>query len=346
MCNRSRKHEQLRLGHLLDLVRGVAALDVGAQRPALDRLAQDGRRCAGAEVLGGRLVRRVQLAVVVTAARQVDEVLVAEVGDHLAQARVGPEEVVADVRAVLDAVALELAVDGVVELVQQHAVVVVGQQLVPLRTVDDLDDVPAGAAEHGFELLDDLAVAAHRPVEALQVAVDHEDQVVEPLAAGQRQRTEGLGLVALAVAEERPDPALAGVVELAVLQVAVEPGLVQRAERPEAHADRGVLPEVGHQPRVRVARQAPAAAADLAAEVVEVVVGQPAFHERPGVHTGCGMTLEVDVVAGEAVVLAAEEVVEADLVEAGRTGERRQVPADPVGVLVGPAPPSPPRSNG
>ena len=34
----------------------------------------------------------------------------------------------------------------------------------------------------GFEFLDDLAVAAHRAVEPLQVAVDDEDQVVELLA--------------------------------------------------------------------------------------------------------------------------------------------------------------------
>ena len=119
----------------------------GAERPALDRLAQDDRRRAGAEVLGRGLVRRVQLAVVVAAAGQVDEVLVGEVLHHRAQPRVGSEEVVADVRAVLDAVALELAVDGGVQLVEQHAVLVLGEQLVPLRAEDDLDDVPAGAAE-------------------------------------------------------------------------------------------------------------------------------------------------------------------------------------------------------
>ena len=56
----------------------------------------------------------------------------------------------------------------------------------------------------GLELLDDLAVAAHRAVEALQVAVDDEDEVVELLPAGQRQGAERLGLVALAVAEEAP----------------------------------------------------------------------------------------------------------------------------------------------
>ena len=68
-----------------------------------------------------------------------------------------------------------------------------GQQLVPARAPQDLDDVPAGAAEIAFQLLDDLAVAAHRAVEALQVAVDDEDQVVELLAAGQRDGAEALG---------------------------------------------------------------------------------------------------------------------------------------------------------
>ena len=87
----------------------------------------------------------------------------------------------------------------------QQAVVIAREQLVPLAAPEHLDDVPAGAAEDGLELLDDLAVAAHRAVEALQVAVDDEDQVVELLARRQRDRAERLGLVGLAVAEERPD---------------------------------------------------------------------------------------------------------------------------------------------
>ena len=68
-----------------------------------------------------------------------------------------------------------------------------------------------GAAEVGLELLDDLAVAAHRAVEALQVAVDDEDEVVELLAAGERDRAQRLRLVHLAVAEEGPDLAAGGV---------------------------------------------------------------------------------------------------------------------------------------
>ena len=69
---------------------------------------------------------------------------------------------------------------------------------------DHLDHVPARAAEDRLELLDDLAVAAHRTVEALQVAVDDEDQVVELLACRDRQAGHRLGLVHLAVADERP----------------------------------------------------------------------------------------------------------------------------------------------
>src|SRR6266540_1158029 len=61
---------------------------------------------------------------------------------------------------------------------------VLGEQRVPVAAPDHLDDVPAGAAEGALQLLDDLAVAAHRPVEPLQVAVHDEDEVVELLAAG------------------------------------------------------------------------------------------------------------------------------------------------------------------
>ena len=174
--------QDLVLGHLLDLVGGVAALEAGPERPTLDRLGEDHRRAPRTEVLGGRLVGRVQLAVVVAASWEVAELVVAEVGHHLAQALVGAEEAVADELAVLDGVALELAVDGRVHLVEQRAVLVLGEQVVPLRTPDHLDHVPAGATEGGLEFLDDLAVAADRPVEALQVAVDDEDEVVELLA--------------------------------------------------------------------------------------------------------------------------------------------------------------------
>jgi hypothetical protein len=50
-----------------------------------------------------------------------------------------------------------------------------------------------------------LPLPRTRTVEPLQIAVDHEDQVVELLAHGHRDRAHRLGLVRLAVAEEAPD---------------------------------------------------------------------------------------------------------------------------------------------
>ena len=163
------------------------------------------------------------------AAAELREVVVGQVLDELAQARVRPEEVLADVGAAGDRELLELAVERLVHLLDEHAVDVAGQQVVPLAAPDDLDHVPAGAAEDRLELLDDLAVAADRAVEPLQVAVDDEGQVVEAFAGGDVQRAERLGLVGLAVAEERPDARLGGVEQAAVVEVAVEAGLVDGA---------------------------------------------------------------------------------------------------------------------
>ena len=139
------------------------------------------------------------------AAAELREVVVGQVLDELAEPRIGPEEVLPDVGAAGDRVLLELAVERVVHLLDEDAVDVAGEELVPLAGPDHLDHVPAGAAEHRLELLDDLAVAADRAVEALEVAVDDERQVVEALARGDVERAERLGLVGLAVAEERPD---------------------------------------------------------------------------------------------------------------------------------------------
>ena len=175
-----------------------------------------------------RLERRVHLAVVVPAAGQVAQLVVGQVLDHRAQPRVAAEEVLPDVRAGLHRVGLELAVRRGVHLVDQHAVGVLGQQRVPVPAPDDLDHVPARAAEERLELLDDLAVAADRAVQPLQVAVDDEGEVVQFLAGGQPDRAERLGLVHLAVAEERPHVRPAGVLDLAGQQVPVEPGLVDR----------------------------------------------------------------------------------------------------------------------
>ena len=99
-------------------------------------------------------------------------------------------------------------------------------------------------------------------------------------AAGERRVEPRVsGSSHLAVAEEGPHPRLWLVSTMAtVVQVAVEPGLVDRVDRTEAHGHGRELPEVGHQPRMRVARgQAAALVADLLAEAGRV----PLSSSRP-----------------------------------------------------------------
>jgi hypothetical protein len=179
------------------------------------------------------------------------------------------------------------------------------------------------APANSLELVDDAAVAAHRAVEALQVAVDDPHQVVELLARGERQRAHRFGLVHLAVAEHAPHLRRAAAVErAAVLQVAHEARLVDRADRADAHRAGRELPEVRHQPRVRVADRprAPCAGArDLLAVVREVALAQPAFEEGARVDARRRVRLEEHQVAAViAAPLRAEEVVEADLEQIGR----------------------------
>ena len=240
--------------------------------------------------------------------------------DQLLHRGVLAEEVLDVVGAVLGAEVLILAVHRRGQAAQEHMVLVACEEGVPVRAPQHLDDVPARAGEQRLQLLHDLAVAAHRAVQALQVAVDDEAEVVQLLARGQRQAGDRLGLVHLAVAEHAPDMAVRGLHEAAVLEVAHEARLVDRAQRPEAHRAGGELPEVRHQPRMRVGAQA--RAAELLAIVGQLLFAQAAFEKGARVNPGRRMRLEVHEVGvarcvGRRVV-AAEEVVEAHLEDLGR----------------------------
>src|SRR5699024_991015 len=165
------------------------------------------------------------------------------------------------------------------------------------------------------------------------------------------QRAAGLDLVHLAVAEERPGVLLAGVLQAAVVQVAVEGGLLDRGDRADAHGHGGELPEVLHRARVRVGGHA-VLAGDLLPEAVEVLLREAAHHVGARVDARRGVALEEHVVAAAGMVAPAEEVVEAHLVhgrDRGVAGEvtahadarslrtvdhHRRVPADDVAQLL------------
>jgi hypothetical protein len=190
------------------LVGDVLRLAGLAHAIALDGLGQDDGRLALVRHGGG--VGGIHLVRIVAAAIQAPDVVVGPGGNHLQQFRVLAEEMLAHVGAVARLEGLVIAVDAFHHALLQQAGLVLRQQRIPVAAPDHLDHVPAGAAEVGFQFLDDLAVAAHRAVEALQVAVDDEDQVVEALAPGHADGAHRLRLVHLAVAHEGPDLAVVG----------------------------------------------------------------------------------------------------------------------------------------
>ena len=168
---------------LLQGVGFVVGLPRLAGAVAFHRHGQDDR---GALLLLHRLgVGGIDLVGVVATAIQVHDVFVRQVFHQLQQLRVLAEKMFAGIGAAVVLVVLQLTVADLVHALLQQAGLVALQQGVPLAAPDHLDHVPAGAPKHPLQFLDDLAVAAHRPIQALQVAVHHEVQVAQPLTTGQ-----------------------------------------------------------------------------------------------------------------------------------------------------------------
>ena len=200
-------------------------------------------------VIGGIHLERIVAATVETI-----DVLIAHVLDHFLQLRIGAEEVLAGIGTAVLFVGLIFTVHALLHAAAQQPLVVFFQQRIPQPPPDHLDHVPPGAPEQAFQFLDDLAVAAHRTIQALQVTVDHEHQIIQLFPAGHGQRAQGFGLVHLAVAEKGPDLAVMVGNQLAILQVLHHIGLVDGLHRPQPHGHGGELPEIRHQPGVRIGR--------------------------------------------------------------------------------------------
>ena len=294
--------DQVAVVELLLAVRGHLALAGAAHAKTLLGVRQDHGRLT--PMPGRRRVGSEDLHQVVSAALEAVDLLVRHSLRESDQLRVLAEKVFAVVAPVFGSEGLHLAVNRVGEGARQRAAAVACKQAIPVAAPDQLHDVPAGTGEQFFQLIDDAAVAAHRPVEALQVAVDDPHQVVEALARSQRQRTHRLWLVHLAVAKNAPHLAAIAVEQLSVRQVAHEARLKDRADRAYAHRAGGELPEVRHQVGVRVARQAArtrtvgaAWCAYFLAVVHQVLLVEPALQIGACVHPGCAMRLKKDQIA-------------------------------------------------
>ena len=221
-------------------------------------------------------------------------------------------------------VGLIVAVHRLLHALDEDALLVPGEEGIPVTAPDHLNDVPASTPEDRLQFLDDLAVAAHRAVQALQVAVDHEHQVVETLAGRQGDGAEGFGLVHLAVAAEGPDLAPLGVGQAAIVQIAHETGLIDGHQRPQSHGDGGELPEAGHQPGVGVGGKP--LALRLLAEVMELVLVDAPFQVGTGIDAGGGVALEEDQVTPMVLVTGMEEVIETHVKQGRHRGEAGDMP--------------------
>ena len=232
------------------------------------------------------------------AAAQCPDFVIGEVFYQLCGALIAAEEVLAHISAVVSLEGLIVTVRGSVHDVDEGTFGVLVQQLVPATAPDDLDNVPAGTAEEGLQLLDDLGITAHWAVEALQVAVNHEGEVIQLVQRSGLQQAAGFWLVHLAIAQEGPHVLLGGVLDAAGFQVFIKACLVNGVHRANAHGHGGELPEPWHQARVRVGGQTLAfTEGDFLAEAVEVFLREAAFHVGAGVHARGGVTLEEDLVA-------------------------------------------------
>src|SRR5262249_23556773 len=209
-----------------------------------------------------------------------------------------------------------------------------GDQRIPLAAPQHLDDVPARAAENALELLNDLAIAADWPVEALQIAVDDEDQIVQLLAPGERNGSEGFRLVRLSIAEKGPDLARRRVRMSTEVEIFQKPSLIDGHQRPKTHRHGRKLPELRHQPRVRIGGQA--LAVDLLSEIQELVLSEAALEKGSRVNARRGVSLNVNEITAVMRRWRMPEMHEADVVERSRRLEARNVTAKLGGMLVRP----------
>src|SRR5947209_1912078 len=191
--------------------------------------------------------------------------------DHLQQPWIAAKQVLPEVGAAFYEILLILSIADLAQPPHQQAIAVVLNERIPVCAPYHLDHIPAGSTENCFQFLNDLAVAAHGPIQPLQVAVDHKDQVVEPLARSQRDRAQRLRLIHLAIAEKRPHFPASRLLQSAVLEILDEARMIDRLNRSQSHGDGGEVPEIGHEPGMRV-RTESSARLQLAAEVLALLV--------------------------------------------------------------------------
>ena len=151
---------------------------------------------------------------------------------------------------------LIVTVYGFVHQLYQLTALIFSDQLIPTTTPDNLNHVPASTGKDTVQLVDDLTVTDNRTVKALQVTVDDEAQVVQLLAGRDGDHAFRFWLIHFTVAQVGVNALLRTVFQTTVSQVFLETCLIDGVQRTQTHRYGRELPEIRHQFRVRVRRNA------------------------------------------------------------------------------------------
>ena len=261
----------------------------------------------------------IHLVGVMAAPIEIHDVLITEVFDQLERLGVFPEEVLAGVGATVELAVLELTVTHLIHDLLQESALVALDQRVPLAPPNHLDDMPAGAPKNSLQLLDDFSVTAHRTIQSLQVTVDHKVQVAQPLAASERNRAQRLGLITFAVSEETPDLAVSVIDQTAFALILHHVGLIDGLNRSQPHRHGGELPVVGHEPRVRIRREA--SPPNFPTEIFELLLADDPLKIGARIHARRTVPLVIHQITGMAVGRAAKEMIHPYVIERGARGK-------------------------
>ena len=120
------------------------------------------------------MVRSIELSLRVAAPSQFRKSVLRNHREKLLYSWITIAKVLPDIGPVLDAVLLKLPIDNFVTPLHQSSINIFSEERIPFWSPNYLDDVPPCSTEDRFEFLNDLAVAANRAVESLEVTVNDE----------------------------------------------------------------------------------------------------------------------------------------------------------------------------
>ena len=218
------------VSQLFGLVNRVFAFTCAAHAKAFDGF--DQQHSGLTLVFHSSSVGGINLLWVVATTAQIPNIVIAHLGHHLQGLRIAAKEMLAHIGAVIGFEGLVVAIQGFHHDAAQSTVFVAGNQRIPIAAPNQLDDIPTRATEFAFQLLDDLAIATHRAVQTLQIAVDDKHQVVQLFTRGQTNGTERFHFIHFTVTTKHPDLAVLGVGNATRMQVFQKACLVDGHQGP------------------------------------------------------------------------------------------------------------------